>query len=81
MSIANANSCLNILQVHGVTWDVILQHEGGLNIYLERMSRNGTWRDGIILEMAARLYKRPITIIPFSASEENKTISYHFLLN
>ena len=34
-----------------------------LGVYLDGMEQDGTWGDGIMLSTAARLYRRPMTII------------------
>jgi len=49
-----------------VDWQALLIKEGGLENYQERMAHSGVWGDGIMLEAAALLYKRPVLIVPSS---------------
>lgn len=51
--------------------DLLKDEDGCLEDYLEKMSRRGTWGDGVILSAASMLYKSPIIV--YSADEE-KTI-------
>ena len=49
-------------------WQALLIKEGGLDKYLERMARKGVWGDGIMIEAAALLYRRPIVIVSSNGS-------------
>jgi hypothetical protein len=44
-------------------WNALLADEGGLQTYLSKMACSGTYGDGIVIEAASVLYKRPIEII------------------
>jgi len=44
---------------------------GGFEKYIEKMSKPGTWGDGVILAAAARLYQRSVIVI----TEDGKRIT------
>ncbi len=52
----------------------ILEESGGIKNYLDSMSKNSTWGDGIILAAAVHCYKRPI-VVALSLSNNVFTLS------
>jgi len=43
--------------------DAVFAEYGDIDKYLESMSKDGTWGDGIVIDAASLLYQRPVRVI------------------
>lgn len=50
-------------------WEALMEAEG-FEGYLKRMSQNGSWGDGVMIEVASLLYGRPVVVV--SSAKENE---------
>lgn len=45
-----------------MSWNILLDEEGGLDKYLDNMAKDKTWGDGTMIQTAVCLYNRPIYV-------------------
>ena len=47
-------------------WQALFK--GGIDAYVSRMSKKSTWGDGVMIEAAGLLYRRPVLVVPSSSN-------------
>ena len=46
-----------------MSWNILLDEEGGLDKYVDDMAKDKTWGDGTMIQAAVRLYNCPINVV------------------
>jgi len=57
---------LCFVQMERKNWLALFK--GGIDAYVSCMSKKGTWGDGVMIEAAGLLYRRPILVVPSSSN-------------